>query len=298
MVVQHANKNRFRFSEHPWLSYFSLSIILIMVIIIAAVFANAIGVPSNAPWRSLVVPTLPHILVLFVIAPLVLRIPHGKRRFVQYLKDIRLANIQPFFPLLFLGISTSFLMLLSLLGTSFLFRLVQGMPFNHSFFSRILIHLQGDLPSHSMSYVVAFPSIFEEISCRGIFLAQFRRKYSERMSILITALTFGGFHIINLIFGGDPLFVFQQIIFGSFAGLFYGYMVLRVNSLLPAMMFHYLVNLFMGSCLWYLNTYGSPLAKVTIMTLNLIVIVPVLMLWVHYVFAKLISIDDDGSKSK
>jgi membrane protease YdiL (CAAX protease family) len=281
MVMKSLPKDKFRFSEHPWISYLTMSIVLVLAIFIGASIALTIGIPTNAPWRHFIIPTIPHIFVLFVIAPLILKIPNGKVTYPQFLRDIRLSNLQPFIPLVLLGISTSIIMLVSILGTSLLFRIFQGAPFNISFRVNMLRSLQLDLPPRSIAYIVALPAIFEEVG-RGIYIELFRRKHSKRATIVITALTFGLFHFLNLLGGGDLVFVTRQVIFGCFVGLFYAIMILRVNSLLPAMIFHYLVNFFMGSFGWYLNNYGSPAEQILLMTLNLVTVIPALILWVRY----------------
>jgi membrane protease YdiL (CAAX protease family) len=279
MTVTTKTKSNYRFSDHPWVSYFYQSVLLILAILITATISSSLGVPQDAPWRHLIIPTIPHLLILFVIAPYVLKIPNEGRSFAQYLRDIRLTNIQPLFPLLLMGISCTLTMLLSIFGTSILYRISLGGSLNGVFLRNLVQKLNRDLPPYSMGYIVAFPSIFEEVG-RGIWLVLFHKKYSEKMTILITGLSFGLFHFVNLIGGGDPVFVIRQVIFGCFVGLFYGFMVLRVNSLLPAMIFHYLVNMMMGSCGWYLSHRGSALDQVLFGALNVVVVTPILILWV------------------
>jgi membrane protease YdiL (CAAX protease family) len=288
MTATTKTKSKYRFSDHPWVSYFHQSLLLILAIIITAAMVNSLGVPQDAPWRNLIVPTVPHLVILFVIAPYVFMIPNEGRSFIQYLRDIRLSNLQPLVPLMLLGISCTLIMLLSIFATSILFRISLGGSLNGVFLRNLVQKLNRDLPPYSMGYIVAFPSIFEEVG-RGIWLVLFHKKYSEKMTILITGLSFGLFHFVNLIGGGDPVFVIRQVIFGCFVGLFYGFMVLRVNSLLPAMIFHYLVNMMMGSCGWYLSHRGSALDQVLFGILNMAVITPLLILWVKFYAAKWVS---------
>lgn len=274
-------KTRFRLSDHPWISLVALWVVGLSVLILIAIIANQIGVPENAPYRPLITPTLAHILVLFVIVPLVLRLPNGKTTFRQYLDDIQLSHIRPFLPLLILGISSSLIMLLVLAVNSIEFRITQGFPLNPAFLGRV-INLPANLPPKSLSYIKAFPAIFEEISWRGVILVLFLKKYSVKKSILITALGFGLLHFINLIFGGDPSFVIQQIIFGSALGFFYGYLVLRSDSLMPAMLFHYLVNLFIGSFTIYFQRYAPGETQILYSIVNLTLAVSILILWVKF----------------
>ena len=279
--IHKPEKNKFTLSEHPWISLGALWGTEIFVLVLVALAANLIGVPADAPYRPLITPTLAHILVLFILTPSVLHLPNGKRLLRSYLEDIRLSQIQPFLPLLFLGVSSSLILLLSLASNSIVYRMVQGLPINTCFLRR-MIDLRADLPPDSHSYIVSFPAIFEEVSWRGVMLVLFLKKYSAKKSILITALGFGVMHFLNLIGGVDPAFVLRQVIFGSALGLFYGYLVLRADSLMPAMLFHYLVNLFIGSFTGYFQRY-VPTGTQTLYTLiNLTFSVPALILWVRF----------------
>jgi membrane protease YdiL (CAAX protease family) len=275
------DKKRFRFSDHPWISLVALNGVWILVIILVAIAANLIGVPGDAPYRPLITPTLAHILVLFIIAPFVFQLPNGKTTFRYYLDNIRLSRIQPFLPLLILGISSSLILLLALTANSFAHRFIQGLPINIGFI-RMAINLQSTLTPNSLSYIVSFPAIFEEIFWRGVILVLFLKRYSVKKSILITALGFGLLHFFNLVGGMDPSFVIRQVIFGSALGFFYGYLVLHSNSLMPAMLFHFLVNMFIGSFTGYIQSNASGETQILYSVINLTVAVPILILWVIF----------------
>jgi membrane protease YdiL (CAAX protease family) len=281
MISEEANpqeKLRFHLSDHPWISLAAMWVVGLLVLILVAIAANQVGVPEDAPYRPLITPTLAHILGLFIIAPFVFQLPNGKTTFRKYLDDIRLSRIRPFLPLLILGVSSSLIMLLVLAVNSIVFRITQGFPLNPAFLGRV-INLPANLPPKSLSYIKAFPAIFEEISWRGVILVLFLKEYSAKKSILITALGFGLLHFINLIFGGDPFFVIQQVIFGSTLGFFYGYLVLRSDSLIPAMLFHYLVNMFIGSFTHYFQLYAPAGTQILYSLINLPCTVIVLILW-------------------
>ena len=266
--VQVQEKTRFRLADHPWMSLVVSWVIGILVLILVIAVANTLGVPGEAPYRPLITPTLAHILVLFWLTPFVLRLPNGETTFRKYLDDIRLSHIRPFLPLLILGISSSLIMLLILSANSFIYRLGQGFPINLTFIRRA-IDLQRDLPPQSLSWIVAFPSIFEEVSWRGVMLVLFMRKYSAKKSILITALGFGSFHLLNLLGGVEPDFVLRQVIFSSALGFFYGYLVLRTDSLMPAMLFHFLTNMWIGSFTHYFQRYAPAGTQILYTLINL-----------------------------
>jgi membrane protease YdiL (CAAX protease family) len=253
----------------------------ILVLILMAIAANLIGVPEDAPYRPLITTTLAYILVLFIIAPFVLQPPNGKTTFRKYLDDIRLSRIQPFLPLLILGISSSLIMLLALAANSFLYRIAQGLQINPGFL-RSVIDLQANLPPDSRSYIVSFPAIFEEVSWRGVILVLFLRKYSVKQSILVTTLGFGFLHFFNLVGGVDPAFVIGQVIFGSAVGLFYGYLVLSSDSLMPAMLIHYLVNMFIGSFSIFFQRNTPAGTQILYSVINLILAVTLLIVWVKF----------------
>lgn len=269
--VHPQEKPRFHLSEHPWISLVALWVVGLLVLILAAIAANQVGVPEDAPYRPLITPTLAHILVLFIIAPIVLRLPNGKTTFRKYLDDVRLSRIRPLIPLLVLSVNT------------FVFRLAQGLPLNVAFLRRV-INQRSNLPPQSLSYIISFPAIFEEVSWRGVMLVLFMKKYPVKKSLQITAFGFGIFHIINLMGGVEPDFVIRQVIFGSFVGLFYGYLVLRSDSLIPAMLFHYLVNMFIGSFTIYFQRYAPAGTQILYSLINLPLAATILILWVKYFY--------------
>ncbi len=79
--------------------------------------------------------------------------------------------------------------------------------------------------------VAIVPGIVEEIVFRGIILGMFR-KFGDRFAIFISALLFGTLHM-NLV----------QFVFAFILGLVFGYVVVKLNSLLPSMIAHTLNNL-------------------------------------------------------
>ena len=274
-----SKKPRLRLSEHPWMGLIVSWVISIFVLILVAAAANGLGLPGESPYRPLITPTLVHILVLFWITPFVLHLPNGETTLRKYLDDIRLSRIKPFFALLMLGISCSLILLLLLSVNSLIYRLVQGFPINLTFLRRI-INLKKDLPPRSLSWINSFPSIFEEVSWRGVMLVLFMRKYSAKTSILITALGFGSFHLLNLLDGVALDFVLRQVIFSSALGFFYGYLVIRADSLMPAMLFHFLVNMFIGSFTHYFQAYAPGRTQILYILINLPIATLILIGWV------------------
>ncbi|MBA7573739.1 hypothetical protein ES708_15537 [subsurface metagenome] len=90
------------------------------------------------------------------------------------------------------------------------------------------------------------PGLWEEVAFRGVILPLLSRKYKQILSILISGLIFGlahAFNIINvLLSGGDPLLVVFQVIYTTLLGFSMGYMYIKTKSLLPSIIFHYLLD--------------------------------------------------------
>jgi membrane protease YdiL (CAAX protease family) len=275
-----SEKLKFQLYQHPWLAMVIEHLVGIFTLLVVIVAANIVGVPGDAPYRPLITPTLAHLLVLFLVVPFILKLPSGRQSFREYLAEIRLTNLKPFFPLLGVGLSCSLLALFALSTQSLLLRIWQGLPISGSFLKG-MIPIRMDLPP-SLGYIISFPSIFEEISWRGVMLVLFRRKYSARISVLITALGFSFLHLVNLLGDVPANFVLRQVIMGLGFGLFYGYLVLRTDSLFPAMLFHFLVNMFIGSFTHYAQVHGSDTALVILLLVNIPLTTTGLILWVRF----------------
>jgi membrane protease YdiL (CAAX protease family) len=104
--------------------------------------------------------------------------------------------------------------------------------------------ITNELPPNSSSWFFSFRSVTEEIAFRGVILVMFLRFYNQPKAIMFSALGFGAIHLGNMLYGGDPTWVVSMALWTAFLGLFYGYVTLKSDSLLPAMMVHYLANLF------------------------------------------------------
>lgn len=274
-------RKQFRFHDYPWSSLAVQWVAMIIVIVLVAVGANWVGIPEDARYRAFITPTLAHILMMFIFVPFIMKLPHGERNFRKYLDDIRLSHIKPILPLVLLGISCSLIMLIFLSANSFIYRLTEGLPLGTRFIGSA-IKIKAVLRPGTRAWIDSFPSIFEEVCWRGVFLVLFMRKYTAKKSIIITALGFGLFHFINLLFGVELTFVLKQVLMGCVLGVFYGYLVLKADSLIPAMLFHYLVNAFIYSFTYYFSTYAPTSIYFLYMLICLPVTATVLILWVKF----------------
>lgn len=281
-------KSKFRLYEHPWLSLLAVMVTSVLSIILSAiVIFGLIGLPDDSPAAQFAQGMLYHILTVFILAPFVLRLPKGKRTFGQYLDDIRLTRVRPFFRLVLLALSCYAIMALSQVATSFVYRLFEGLPVTWSFV-RQAFDISGDLPPGSPSLLVSIPSIFEEAVFRGIVLTAFLNKTSERKAIIFSSLGFGLVHLLNLASDREAVWVLGQVIWSFILGLFYGYVFVRTRSLLPTMIVHYLGNAFIGSLTGYMQSRASVGIEVLYGVILSLGIVPttLMILWTRFFLSR------------
>jgi len=250
-------KSIFSLNRKPWL--FTFLIILFWVIsnvlvVIALTLILQLKDFSQIPrpWPTL----LPHVLTIFIVAPFVLGFPGKEHTFGEYLSEIRLTKMQPFLRLILLGLSCYLINALSQATGVLVYRLMEGLPVDGSFIRTSFI-LANELPPRSASWLLSIPSIFEEVVWRGVILAAFLRVYDQPKAIIFSALCFGLWHILSVLDGHPPIWTAGQVVHATILGLFYGYVTLKTGSLLPAMMVHYLGNLFVSAINAYIQANAS-----------------------------------------
>ncbi len=277
-------KTRFALADHPWIGTLVFIFTSLVIIIWASVVVFVLGgLSPRSPVGQVMQSLLHHSLTLFVVTPFILQLPNGKTPFRQYLRDIRLSNIHPFFKLLFLSLSCYLILVVCQASGSVVFRLSQGIPLTWGFV-RSTLNIRGDLPPASASLWVSIPSAFEEIAFRGVVLTLFLKRYSEIRAIVFSSLAFGLIHFANLLNGSAAVWVAGQVGWAFILGLGYGYLTLKTNSLFPAMLLHYLSNVFVGSFTAYLQT-AAPLRTYALYGLTFIFgVIPtsLIILWVHW----------------
>jgi membrane protease YdiL (CAAX protease family) len=101
------------------------------------------------------------------------------------------------------------------------------------------------------------PSIIEEVMWRGVVFAAFLRVYGQRKAILYSALCFGFYHIFSVLTGSTIIYSLGNVLWAVILGLFYGYVTIKTGSLLPAIMVHYLGNLFVSAINAYIQANAS-----------------------------------------
>jgi membrane protease YdiL (CAAX protease family) len=274
-------KSIFSLSKRPWLftflfmlSWIVVNILISISLILIFRLNSAAEIPS--PW----VPVLSHILTIFIVAPFVLGFPGKSHTYAVFLSEIRLTRMQPLLSLILLGLSCYLILALSQAAGVLVYRLTQGLSVDWSFIRGSFV-LTNELPPNSTSWLQSLPSIFEEISWRGVVLALFLRFYNQPKAILFSALCFGLMHILTLLDGRPLAWTAGQVVWAAILGIFYGYVTLKSGSLLPAMMVHYLGNLLIAAINAYIQTNASIPAQAVYGVVFSFGVVPtiLMMLW-------------------
>ena len=191
-------------------------------------------------------PPLLYFLALGVLAliliPFVLGLPNGRKSFRDYCLDIRLLPMGPLGRNILLGL----LMAALTLSAIFLASLLTG----HFVLDWSLVP--------TLRWVKGFTrGIWEEVFFRGILLVLFMRVFPNGGGVFFATLLFAVVHI-------NPLDLTSSMIVDGisifFMGLLFTYLVLKTGSLLPAIIFHYIHDIFV---LLVQNTPGAgePLAS-------------------------------------
>lgn len=92
-----------------------------------------------------------------------------------------------------------------------------------------------------MAVNMAVAGYMEELLFRG-FLFRAMAKDSVKMAVIVSAVTFGAGHIVNLANTADVLGVLLQVCYAMAIGFLYTLIVLKGGSLLPCILSHMFVN--------------------------------------------------------
>lgn len=82
----------------------------------------------------------------------------------------------------------------------------------------------------------------EEIFFRGILIKTFNHLSLNR-SFLISSFIFSFYHLTNIFGGLDIIYVFLQVLLSFFLGYHLCFITLKMKSLLPAIVIHFLINI-------------------------------------------------------
>lgn len=102
---------------------------------------------------------------------------------------------------------------------------------------------------YALIWIPARTVVFEELVFRGVLPAILIKSFSIRIVYVISALTFGVWHIlpafesdIQLSSSNNSLFILGNVIFTSLAGALFYYLRRRSDSLIAPILLHWTVN--------------------------------------------------------
>ena len=186
------------------------------------------------------IPPLLYFFALGVLAlylmPNVIGLPNGRKSFSDYSRDIRLSPITPLGRNILLGL----LMAILTLSSIFLASLLTG----HFVFDWSLVP--------ALRWVKGLTrGIWEEVFFRGIILVLFMRVFPLRKAVFFSTFLFAVIHLNPVAISIEMI---VDVISIFFLGLLFIYLVLKTGSLLPAIIFHYVHDIFV---LLVQNTPGA-----------------------------------------
>jgi membrane protease YdiL (CAAX protease family) len=283
-------KNRSSLVQYPWLFLLVFLLSTVILNILATVLLVVIfKLPRDAPTTGLLAAIFSYGLMAFVIVPFGMRFHDRSQLYSTYLSEIRLTHVQPLLKLILLGISCFLILALCMAAGTLIYRLSQGQVIDLAFF-RSAFPITSEFPPNSWGFLGTFPSIFEELAFRGVVLALFLRFYNRPKAILFSALGFGVIHAFSLLAGHAPIWAAGMVVWATLLGLFYGYITLKTDSLLPAMLVHYLGNLFLYPLTAYLQNNAPITVQVSYGIILTMGIIPVLLmsLWSYLIGKRLL----------
>ena len=176
------------------------------------------------------------ILALYLM-PYVFGLPNGRKSLREYSYDIRLLPITPVGRNILIGLVMAALTL----GSIYLASLLTG---------HFVLDWGGTVPA--VRWVKGLTrGIWEEVFFRGIILVLFMRVYPQRKAIFFSNFLFA---VVHLNFMSLSLHALVDVVSIFFMGLLFTYLVLKTGSLLPAIVFHYVHDIFV---LMVQNTPGA-----------------------------------------
>jgi len=118
----------------------------------------------------------------------------------------------------------------------------------------------------------------EELMFRGIILNAFSKTHSKTTAVIISSVSFSLLHSVNILGGIDVSQMLVQLVLTLLFGLFFALILLRIKSIIPLMLFHWLwdFTLISGSVISSANEVAG------IATINFIIeIVIIIVLFIY-----------------
>jgi len=181
-------------------------------------------------------------LLFLLIVPKGMKLPCKDDTILGYTNTIGLTRVKPLVRNLIVGFGSSAILCCTLfiganlLGVfhfapEFLFRNPNPYPFLLGWFIWIFM---------------IRPGLWEEVAFRGVVIPLLSKKYKKIFTILISGVIFGLAHAFNIIgvllSGGDYIYTLFQVIYTTLIGFSMGYMYIKTKSLLPSIIYHYLID--------------------------------------------------------
>lgn len=277
--------SRFYLWEHPWLATAAVSILSIVTLLLVTILSAVAGFATTTVGQVLS-GFAGHLVFILILAPFLLGLPSGRRSIREYLDEIRLTRINPFGRLLALALSCYLILATVQIAAVFAFRLLQGDPITVGFIGMVFDSARY-LPPESTGVLLSLPAALEEVTFRGVLLFTLLYHFSTRKALVVSSVAFGLTHLVNILFM-DPVFVLGQVGWAILQGIFFGYLVIKTDSLFPAMIVHYLSNAFVLSITAYIQQTASIEVQALfglVLTIGLLPSV-LLILWVRYFSAR------------
>jgi len=182
-------------------------------------------------------------ILALVLMPYVIGLPNGRKSLREYSRDILLLPMKPIGRNILIGLLMAFLTLSAI----FLASLLTG---------RFVLDWNLVPPLRWVKGLTR--GIWEEVFFRGIILVLFMRKYPLRIAVLLSSFLFAVVHLNPMAISLEGI---VDVVSIFFMGLLFCYLVLKTGSLLAAIIFHYVHDIFV---LIVQNTPGAkePLASI------------------------------------
>jgi membrane protease YdiL (CAAX protease family) len=247
MFVRSAHGSQSGLSAHPWRTLLIIlaiqgGLLYLLGFFLQAVIKKPFNISNPEALTVVLAFTLSEIIG-YLIVPYFLGVPFKRQTFKDYLDDIRLIRFRPFFPLFLLTISCLVVLILCQGGGSIVYRLTQGKPVTGDFL-RGIFDLGLVLPPRSFLLFAFAYTMLEEVVFRGVLLRLLLNKHPVRLAIIYSALAFGLAHLPAALAGRSLVLTLGQVVWAAVFGLFYAYLVIKTDSLIPAMIIHWLINVF------------------------------------------------------
>ncbi|MFX0011442.1 MAG: type II CAAX prenyl endopeptidase Rce1 family protein, partial [Candidatus Hermodarchaeota archaeon] len=185
------------------------------------------------------------ILLLIYIVPKGMKLPRKDDTILGYTKTIGLTRFKPLFRNLVVGFGSAAILCCSLFIGAFILGFSYFPP---DFLFRAPNPIYGGIAGLGW-FIWIFsirPGLWEEVTFRGVTIPLLSKKYKRIFTILISGVIFGlahAFNIIGVLLSGGPHFPTAfQVVYSSILGFSMAYMYLKTKSLLPSIIYHYLID--------------------------------------------------------